>query len=282
MNISCLLYSCQHVKITHIGFRENLFLFFRDALWMLGKQLLHLTRGCLSFFSFVLYVLVYVLLCRNLFKRLFSKLYVVVLLGNKQWALVCSFHQNSRCNYLHACSVPIGVLCWVVFSWNQMDCSTFSDLFCFVGTSLLNSLIFLYTYIFTALNFVTKWLLLSYYTKLRLLNLTAIFIVVSQYNDQHSLVWWTTECDGWGVVYLLPGHFPFRSRKWGRTQWTNGQWLWGRWWMRGGDMKVYVSPVEVKGVWRGPEGVGGPFIGGWSMKGHLGTRCSEVDAHDVR
>lgn len=155
---------------------------------MLGKPLLHLTRGCLSFFSFVLYVLVYVLLCKNLFKRLFSKLYVVVLLGNKQWALVCSFHQNSRCNYLHACSVPIVDLCWVVFSWNQMDCSTFSDLFCFVGTSLLNSLIFLYTYIFTALNFVTKWLLLSYYTKLRLLNLTAIFIVVSQYNDQHSLV----------------------------------------------------------------------------------------------
>lgn len=83
MNISCLLYSCQHVKITHIGFRENLS-FFRDALWMLGKPLLHLTRGCLSFFSFVLFVLVYVLLCRNLYKRLFSKLYVVVLLGNKQ------------------------------------------------------------------------------------------------------------------------------------------------------------------------------------------------------
>lgn len=84
MNISCLLYSCQHVKITHIGFRENLFLFFEMLYGCWVNRYYTLQEAVCFFFSFVLYVLVYVLLCRNLFKRLFSKLYVVVLLGNKQ------------------------------------------------------------------------------------------------------------------------------------------------------------------------------------------------------
>lgn len=54
-----------------------------------------------------------------------------------------------------------------------------------------------------------------------------------------------------------------------------------------------VGLAQVKGVWWGHgslvgpaqvrhESVGRPRVGGWSREGMLATRCSEIDANDVR